>query len=75
MKWQPIKTAPLNTPIIVTDGARQYMAMQKTSWVFNETPLSPANGLVAQAITTFSVGKPFTPTLWMAIPPVPKVRA
>lgn len=67
MKWQPIKTAPLNVPIIVTDGSRQFMAMQKTSWVYSDAPPSCSNsGGIA------NIGKPFTPTLWMAMPDFPK---
>lgn len=75
-KWQPIKSAPLDTHILLTDGKAVHLATLKASWVFSEAPkpVIALGGQHAVANQYFGALKAFEPTHWHSITKLPVVK-
>jgi hypothetical protein len=64
-RWQPINTAPLDTPLVVTDGRSHRFATlqsQKPIWKFED------NQTITNYAAGISQGNTFSPTHWFLLP-------
>ncbi len=71
--WQPISTAPLDTPVIVTDGRSRRIATlksQKPTWQF-EAENQPMQGFSTLGGLQQGSACQFTPTHWFSLPKLP----
>ncbi len=75
MTWQPIKSAPLDKPVLLTDGKAVHLAELKASWVFSDAPKPVVNHGLNQMAGQLSMMQPraatFSPTHWHAVPKLP----